>query len=286
MKNTIKKPRVSVLMPVWNAGDFLVEAIESILKQTYKDFEFLIVDDASTDDSWQIIQKYQKKHPKLIRAFRLKKNTNAAGNGAINKILKYAKGEYLARMDADDVAWPERLAKQVEFLENNPDVILVGSQARVINKEGKIIGKKVYPTDDKKIKEKYAIIHPIIHPTCMIRRSMLPDKNKLYRLRFGVNDDYFTFFSLQKYGKFANLPEFLLDYRVHGKNASLQNLKEKYAVVSAIRKVAVDKLGYKISPVNRLIIFCQDFIVNLIPEKFLTSIYLTFRGIGSFSFAK
>jgi len=279
--NKVKRPLVSVIMPVYNAEDFLVEAIESILGQTYPNFELLIVDDASTDNSWQIIQKFAQEKPKIVKAFHLNKNTNAAGNGAVNKVLPHAKGQYLARMDADDVALPQRLEKQVEFLEKNPGVILVGTQALVINGEGKIIGKKTYPLTNKEIYKKYAVVHPIIHPTCMIRRSALPNKNKLYRVRFGVNDDYYTFFGLQKYGQFANLPEFLLKYRVHNKNSSFQNLREKYAVISKIRKTAVKEFGYKISLVNQLVIFGQDLLVKLIPEDLLTSAYLVMRGIGT-----
>lgn len=93
-------------MPVYNAGSFLVEAIESILNQTYKNYEFIIVDDGSTDNSWEIIERYKSKYPRLIKTYRLTKNTNADGNGAVNAVLPYAKGEYIARMDADDCAHP------------------------------------------------------------------------------------------------------------------------------------------------------------------------------------
>jgi len=274
-----KGPKVSVIMPVYNAGNFLVEAIESILNQTYRNFEFIIVDDASIDNSWEIVQKYQEKFPKLIKAYRLTRNTNLAGNGAVNKVLSKAKGEYLARMDADDISLPTRLEEEIKFLEKNPKVILVGTQANIIDKNGKIIGQKIYPLNHNKIYKKYAVIHPIVHPSVMIKRSMLPNKNKLYELRFGVNDDYYTFFRLLNYGQFANLSEKLLNYRVHDKNASFQNLKEKYNNICQIRRAAVEELGYQISFSSRLMVLFQDLTVGLIPEKLLKPIYFIVRGI-------
>ncbi len=280
-KQRKESPLVSVIMPVYNAAAYLPCAIESILSQTYQTFELWIVDDVSTDGSWSIIQSYQRRFPTKIHAVRLKKNTNAAGNGAVNAVLPRAKGAYIARMDADDVAHPDRLKKQVAFLNTRSDVIVVGSQARVINAEGEVVGKKTYPCDHDSIYRMYPIVHPIVHPSCMIRRSLLPDRNKLYALRYGVNDDYYTFFSLHQYGKFANLPQMLLDYRIHGANSSLQNLKEKYATTSKIRMAARREFGYTFSLRVWIIITLQTAIVSVIPEKMLISGYLWIRGINN-----
>lgn len=279
MTKSNKQPLVSVIMPVYNAGEFLAEAIESILWQTYKNIEFIIVDDKSTDSSRKIIREYQRKYPKLIRAYFLKKNINAAGNGAVNAVLPFAKGRYLARMDADDISLPQRLEKQVEFLKKNKDVILVGTQALVVDGKGEIIGRKTFPLTHEKIYKKYAVVHPIIHPTCMIRRSALENKNRLYELKGGVNDDYYTFFRLLQRGKFANMPEFLLKYRVHGNNASLKNLKQKYTVISQIRKTAIENFGYKISLKNKVLVFVQDLIVGLIPENLFRPFYFFVKGL-------
>ena len=175
MKNTThnRKPLVSVIMPVYNAGEFLVEAIESILDQNYRNYEFIIVDDGSTDNSWNIIKVIKEKYPKKIKIFRLKKQTNFAGNGAVNYGLKHTKGEFIVRMDADDISMPDRLEKQVDFMLKNPNLILLGTQAKVINKKGKIIGDKNVPLTHKEIYDKYGVVHPVIHPSCMFRRSLL-----------------------------------------------------------------------------------------------------------------
>lgn len=277
--NKTKQPLVSVIMPVFNAGKFLGEAIDSVLDQTYSNFEFLIVDDKSTDCSRKIIRRYQKRFPKLIKTFFLKKNINAAGNGAVNAVLPKAEGRYIARMDADDVAHPRRLEKQVEFLEKNKDIILAGTWALVINGKGDIIGKKVFPLTHGGIYKKYAIVHPIIHPSCMIRRSLLPDRDRLYELKGGVNDDYYSFFRLLQHGRFANLPDFLLKYRIHKGNTSLKNLKQKYSMVSQIRKVAVKKFNYKISIKNKGVVLLQDLIVGVTPEKWIKKLYFLALGL-------
>lgn len=275
----LKQPLVSVIMPVFNAGEFLAEAIESILGQTYKNFEFIIVDDKSTDNSRITIRQYQKKYPKLIKAFFLRKNINSAGNGAVNAVLPKAKGLYIARMDADDISHPLRLEKQVKFLDENKDIVLAGTQALVINRNGQIIGKKIFPLRHEQIYKKYAVVHPIIHPSCMIRRSALEDKNRLYELKGGVNDDYFTFFKLLQKGKFANLPEALLKYRVHGKNVSLRKLKEKYSVISQIRKIAVRSFGYKISFKDKIVVAVQDLVISVLPENLLENFYFFTKGL-------
>lgn len=171
MNNT--KPLVSVVIPVYNAGEFLAASIESILNQTYQNFEFIIINDASTDNSLKIINKYKKHHQK-IKVISLKKNLNCGGDLCANKGLKKAKGKYVARMDADDVAHPKRLETQIEFLEKNPGVFLVGSNAYVIDKKGNLIGNKLEPQTHESIYKSYFVIHPIIHPSCMYRRLLPP----------------------------------------------------------------------------------------------------------------
>lgn len=135
-------------MLVRNGRHFTEAAINSILDQSFKDFEFLIIDDASEDNTYQIIKSYRKRYSKLIRIFRLSKNLGAFG--ATNYALKKAQGEFVALMDSDDISHPDRLMKQVNFLKNNPDVIVVGCQADIINESGEVIGKKRFPLILKK----------------------------------------------------------------------------------------------------------------------------------------
>lgn len=268
-------------MPVYNAGKFLVPAIESIINQTYKNIEFVIVDDGSTDGSWQKIQMYEKQYPNLIHAYRTETKTNAAGNGATNYGMQFAHGEFIARMDADDISYPTRIKKQVAYLMQHPNVILCGTQARIINKQGKIAGNKTMPTDNANIYRMYGVIHPIIHPTVMIRRSMLPFPTKIYAMKWDVNDDYYTFFSLLPRGFFANLPDYLLQYRIHGSNLSLQHPKEKFLNSVKIRFDAIIHLGYKISITSLLLMLIQTAVVFVIPESLVVPLYMIYRGMQS-----
>lgn len=274
-----KQPFVSVIMPVYNAGDFLVDAIESILNQTYKNFEFIIVDDASTDHSWKIIQKYQKQNPQIIRAIRMKQNLNCGGDVCANEGLKLAIGTYIARMDADDIAYPKRLEKQVAFLQSHPSIFLVGSHADVINKKGKIIGEKTEPETPKEIYNAYFGFHPMIHPTCMYRR-IIGKKPFSYQIRYSANNDYYTFFQLICKGKkFANMPEKLLLYRIHDNNTTFINLKEKFLNSLKIRLSMVKEFGYIPTVKDITVLFLQTTIVFGLPESILTQLYLLAKGI-------
>jgi len=267
-------------MPVHNAGKFLVPAIESILAQTYKRFELIIVDDGSNDDSWKTIRSYRKLYPRTVRVYRTPKQLNAAGNGAADIGLTHAKGEFIARMDADDIARPKRIEKQVEFLLANPPVILVGTQADIIDKKGTIIGSKSVPVNHEAIYNQYGFVHPIIHPSVMIRRSMLPDPDRLYSHKWGINDDYYTFFKLLNCGQFANLPERLLKYRVHGGNASLTNIKEKCYTTAKIRIEAMKYFNYHM-PIWALgMMILQVAFVSVIPNKTLGWVYPMLRGMN------
>ena len=274
-----KLPLVSVIMPVYNAGDFLVPAIESILKQTYQKFELIIVNDHSTDATYQILRSYQKQFPKKIKVINLTKRHGAYG--AANIGILQARGDFIAPMDSDDISHPQRLKKQVKCLLSNPQVIVVGTQANVIDKNNHIIGQKTFPTRHQEIYKKFLEVHPIVHPSCMIRRNLLPQKNKLYEDKFGVNDDYFTFFTLFKYGKFANLPEYLLDYRIHLGNSSLQNIKQKFFNTIKIRFIAIRSLGYKPTLGGLVKMLGQIVFVAPLPESLLLISYLLIKEVYS-----
>ncbi len=265
-------------MPVHNAGEFLVESIESILNQTYKKFELIIVDDASTDDSLKIINKYKKNYPKRIKVIKLKRTLNRSGDPATNMAIRKALGKYIAKMDADDIADPKRLEKQVEFLEKNKRIFLVGSQAYVIDKEGKTIGKKTTPLTHNEIYNNFFLYCYICHPSIMFRNQK--KESDFYQLKFLYFNEYYTFFKLMNQGKkFANLPEYLLYYRIHGRNNSFQHIKTKFLSTLAIKKEFVFKFGYEPSLQQILITLTQSFFVFLMPDKIITQLYLLSRHI-------
>ncbi len=162
----MKKPLVSVIMPVYNAEKYVGEAIESILNQTFTDFEFLIFNDGSTDNSSKIIKSY--KDDRII-FFDYKENFGYVKH--LNDGIKLAKGEYIARMDADDISLPERFQKQYDFLEKNKDVVLCGTWYRVLGTD------KEYHTltNNDKLSVHLFFNNGIGHPTVFFRKNILVD---------------------------------------------------------------------------------------------------------------
>ncbi len=222
----IKTPLVSVIMPVYNAEKYLREAIESILNQTFTDFEFLIFNDGSTDSSLEIINSY--KDERIILAYN-DKNTGYVQH--LNEGIKRAKGKYIARMDADDIALPKRFEKQVAFLEKNPVYILCGSRIRCF---GEVEEQVTLPIEDEEIRLKMLYITPFAHPSVMIRKSVLVDNALLYDDSVMPAEDHDLWVRLSQFGKLHNLQENLLLYRTHKQNISNQS-RSKEQIANLIK---------------------------------------------------
>jgi glycosyltransferase involved in cell wall biosynthesis len=280
MKKTNKQPLVSVIMPAFNAGKFIADAIASITSQTYSNWELIVVDDGSTDNTKQIIRSFSKSNKKIKPIF-LRKNhgESAAANIGFSK----TKGKYIARIDADDIAHPKRLEKQIEFLEKHTDYILVGSQAIIIDENNQVIGKKIFPKDHQEIYKQYGTIHPILHPSIMVRRSLLPNKNKLWANLAEPNDDYYTLINLIQYGKFHNLPEKLMSYRMHANNKSLNGVKEKFINTLKIRYSAVTKSSYPLTVKMVASSLIQSIIVLSLPSWLVVGSFLWIKGMKPFN---
>lgn len=275
--NKLDKPLISVIMPVYNAGSFLAEAIDSILNQSYQNFELIIINDNSKDNSEEIILSYKNRYSSKIKYIKLTRRLGAFG--AANIGIQHAKGEFIAPMDSDDVSHSQRFEKEVNYLIQNKEIVVVGSQTKLIDKDGFIIGRKVFPLDHKDIYHSFFEVQPVVHPSCMIRRSMLPNRNKLYHNKYKVSDDYYTLFSLFRYGKFANLPEFLFNYRIHANNSSLQKIKQKFFNTVKIRIEAVTKFGYVPSSIGLLKFLLQILVITPMPEKVLFYCFMIKKGI-------
>lgn len=274
-----RPPLVSVVMPVYNSQKYLSEAIKSIMTQTYKRFELIIVDDESTDESYKIIKHYQKRHRAKIKVIKTGKNLNRGGDLCANLGIELARGKYIARMDADDIAIPTKLEKQVAFLEKNKRVFLVGASAHVINKRGTIVGEKLEPTHPFDIYHAYATFHPIIHPTAVFRR-IFRGKKFSYQINYSANNDYYTFFKLICSGYiFVNLPDKLLYYRIHDKNDTFVDIKKKYINTLKIRINMVLNKNYKPTVKDIALNMIQGCVILLLPESFTKNLYLVAKGI-------
>jgi len=277
-KNTLNNPLISVIMPVYNAGGFLVEAIESIVKQTYKNIELIMINDASTDDSYSAMLKYKRAYPKVIKIINLAHNLNRGGDSCANLGIKAAEGSFIAKMDADDIAHPQRLEKQVKFLLNNPDIFLVGSNAHVIDQHGAIVGEKEEPITPEAILKESIYFNPIIHPTVMFRN--IPKLKKFYQIKYATANDYFTFFSLQCRGyKFANLPEKLLFYRIYGQNSSLKNIKKGLITNLIIKYDILKKYKYPLTAKAVFMNILYGLAGLILPQKVNLYLYLISKHI-------
>ena len=277
MKNTNKKPLVSVVMPVRNVGNFILEAIASILNQTYKKLEIIVVDDASTDDTYKILKSLNSKRIKIIR------NKHKLGvTSSANAALKRAKGDFIARMDGDDVADPKRIEKQIAFLLKNPEVVAVGGQCKLINSEGIQTGIKTFPTSDKKIKEMIFSNVPVQQPALMVAVGRLPKNFAWYDENYESAEELELLFKLFQFGKIANLKDFVLKYRIHGENTSLKNPKKTFFLTLKTRLASIKKYNYRPSIKSILITLAQTVVILMIPESSIYPLYTLIRGIYKF----
>jgi glycosyltransferase involved in cell wall biosynthesis len=218
-------------MPVYNAEKYIGDTIKSILNQTIQDFEFIIVDDASTDSSVDIIESYNDSR---IILYRNKKNVGYVAN--LNKMFILARGEFIARQDNDDISHPQRLQRQMDYLIKNPEVGVCGSYARFIGKKS---GLFKVPVDDKAIRALMIFQCPMIHPSVMIRSSVLADGLK-YDEKLCPAEDYNMWFEISKKYKLANLPYPLLYYRLHDKNISILKHEIQVTQANTIRSKIVE----------------------------------------------
>jgi glycosyltransferase involved in cell wall biosynthesis len=201
-------PMVTVLMAVFNGERYLREAVQSILNQTFRNFELLVVDDGSTDGSRAILESFDDPRLRVVR--------HAANQGlsrSLNRGLADARGRYVARMDADDVAEADRLARQVDFLERHADVVAVGSWYTIVDGEGREVGRRWTPCDDIEVRWMLQFCSPFAHGAVTIRRTALAGEARVYDESLAYAMDYDLWVRLAARGRLANLDRFLLCWR-------------------------------------------------------------------------
>jgi glycosyltransferase involved in cell wall biosynthesis len=210
-------PMISVLLPVHNAARYVAGSIESILGQTLGDFELLILDDGSTDGSLEVLRCYAARDPRI----RLTSRPNKGLAPSLNELVDQSRGEFLARMDADDVALPERFERQVAYLRAHPECVLLGCRVRLIDPDGDPLCDWCNRQDHEALDAVFLrgeMSTEISHPAIMMRRDDVLAVGK-YR-EFPVIEDVDLFLRLAERGRIANLPEVLLLYRIHAENIS------------------------------------------------------------------
>jgi len=229
-------PKVTVLMAVYNGELYLREAIDSILVQALQDFELLIINDGSTDSTREIICSYNDSRIRLID-----NNYNLGLTRSLNKGLKLAEGEFIARQDADDISEPERLAKQVSFMERNPEVALVGTWYKQIDSKGNLICKCELPYDCTQIRWSLLFYSPFIHSTVMFRKSAVLEHIGFYNEVAIYAQDYEFWCRIALRLKIANLSDYLIKWRVHSSSvtATYGNIQQDTAL-----HIQINNIGY------------------------------------------
>ena len=272
----MEKPKISVLMSVYNSEKYLNYSIESILSQSFKDYEFIIIDDGSTDDSLKIIESYKQKDKRIIIIHNTK---NIGTTKSLNKGLLIAKGKYIARMDADDWSYPDRLQKQYEFMQNNPDIGVSGGTIDVCNESLLVQNIRRYPLTDKLIREIIFLYSPFAH-SATIWKSELMKLVGGYNQNIPLSQDCELYFKIGKHAKFGNLNIKLIKLRMHKKSSSISKdfLQEKYAIYARIK--AIFEYGYKPRAIDKLFIILRIFIMIFFPKKIKFMIFNLLRRNG------
>jgi len=229
-------PRVTVLMPVYNGESFLRDAIDSVLAQTFADFELLVIDDGSTDGSVGIVRSYADPRIRLLQ-----NPANLKLVATLNRGLKEARGELIARMDADDISLPARLGKQVAFMDGHPEVGACGAWVETFGeREGDVWD---YPTDPDTIRCTLLFRSVIAHPTVMLRRERFDPAGLRYDARYPQAEDFQLWQRAGNHFPLANLGEVLVRYRFSHASVSRANQAEQEATLRRIDAEAIRALG-------------------------------------------
>lgn len=237
-----KQVLVTVIMCTHNDEKYIAMAIDSVLMQTYSNFEFIIINDASTDRTPNIILDYCKKDSRIIYKSN-KQNFGLTVN--LNLALSISQGKYIARIDADDYWTSElKLSAQVNFLEKNFDYSLIGTRAIVVNKNNKELYKLNYPTEDREIRKNMLLQNSFIHSSVLIRNKTL-HRVGLYNVTNETSQDYELWLELGRRRKMANIADYWVAYRLNPAGTSLtKTVKQVNETITIIKKYRLDYPNY------------------------------------------
>lgn len=231
-----QQQKITVLMPVYNNEKYLRPAIESILNQKFTDFEFLIINDGSTDKSKEIIRSYKDQ--------RIRYEENIENLGIIktlNKGIDLAKGKYIVRMDGDDISLPERLKIQYDFMEKNPEIGVSGGKVETI---GNMTSYSTKPNNNsEEIRANLIFNTPFSHPSVIIRKDVLSSKNLFYDDNFPHAEDYELWTRVSKYSKLGNINKKILKYRMHEESICNTHSEAQRQSAQKIRILLLRDLG-------------------------------------------
>jgi len=266
-------PKVSVLMPAYNAELYIDQAIQSILDQTFEDFECIIIDDCSTDRTWEIIQRYADQDDRII-AIRNEHNLKICKT--LNKWIALARGQYIARMDADDISLPQRFQLQVDYLDAHDEVGIVWGSMQMFN-DLWVIGTRTYHQSDVEIRRHIFRYSPFCHPAVMIRSSAL-ELSGWYNESWVFAEDYDLYFRLGQYCEFANINTLIIKYRIVTSSMTWSKADYMEYCTQYIKLKAVFEYWYTMSWWDKLYCVTQLCSMLIIRWKFRIWLFNTLRN--------
>lgn len=253
--------KISVLMPAYNSAEFIEEAIESILGQTFQNFEFIIINDGSTDQTAKIVKRYAQLDQR-IRFIDNKKNSGLIS--VLNQGLDLCRGEYIARMDSDDISLPQRFEKQIAFLDAHPDVGVLGTA-------GQNFGDDHNTHYNPECVDVIELLRGVgfYHPSVMIRRSVLLEHHLYYNQNFNLVEDHELWTQMIKFTKLRNLQEVLLKYRVHQSSVSIKNKQLQEQNKKIVRQNMLSTISESVAVQNQLLELAGRSPIRPLPKIFL-----------------
>ena len=265
-----REPKITVIMSVFNGSEFLAESIQSILDQTFKEFEFIIVDDGSTDNSLDIIRSFESADSRIKVISKL----NEGLAKSLNTAISISKGEYIARMDADDISYKNRLEKQYEFMQKNKSIDLCGCSMDIIDELGNVTSEKIQTSNNHEILKKRFFQSPILHIT-FFGKKLFFLKNNGYREEFKYAQDYdLVMRGIDAGAKICNIKHKLVQYRDYKQKIEPEKFIQQFRMTELIVKLSREReqFGKEVSTLDSKIL--SIFKVNNF-DIFITKIFLS-----------
>jgi glycosyltransferase involved in cell wall biosynthesis len=267
--------KASVVLPAYNSARFLRPALDSILGQTFTDFELIVVDDCSKDATWDIIREYAERDPRVVA---MHNDTNLNLANSLNRGIARARGEYIVRMDHDDVSVPGRIQRQVAFLDAHPEVGIVGGTMEIIDERDRPIGLRKYNLTDEAIRRNIFRYSPFCHPATAIRKRVLKAVGG-YDHAFNPAEDYELYFRIGTVARFANLDEIVLRYRVVlGTSMTTGGTRKLERATIAVRRRYAGAAPYHMGMADRLYNFFHHASLFLVPSRFKSWLFSKLRN--------
>ena len=277
MKNFKKQPKVSVIIPVYNGASYLVETVKSVQKSNYKNFEIILVDDGSKDKSKALCRKLEKKY-KNVKFYGFKRNRGLASS--LNYAVKKAKGEFIARINQDDIMMPNRLTEQIKFFKDNPDYVVVGGDITLFDENYRFVDDISFPKTDSDIRNQWLLMSPYADPTVMYKKSAYL-KTKGYQKYYWPADDVHMWYQLGQVGKLANINKVLTRVRWHNEAGSIASHKIQIEKTFEVH-VWASKNIQEANLYHWIFWYSQLAAGKLFPPRFNWFIYRRIRQIQNF----